>query len=122
MGDNGKGSFAKIPKETLIDNGKKTGPANGKNFPSHIRSSNGRATGTANLANVSKETLSDNGKVNMANMPKETLVANGKANAKSVNSQRWRCLVTGHISNPGGLSTYQRARGINTSLRVRISN
>ena len=40
--------------------------------------------------------------------------------AEKVNSQKWMCLETGHISNSGGLSRYQRARGIDTSKRKRI--
>ena len=40
--------------------------------------------------------------------------------AKSTNSQKWKCLETGFITNPGSLSRYQRARGIDTSKRVRI--
>jgi hypothetical protein len=30
---------------------------------------------------------------------------------------QFECLVTGHISNSGGLSRYQQARGIDTKLR-----
>ena len=45
----------------------------------------------------------------------------GKENAKKLNSQVWECTITGHRSNPGGLSKYQRARGIDTTKRVRIS-
>ena len=45
----------------------------------------------------------------------------GKENAKKLNSQVWECTITGHKSNPGGLSKYQRARGIDTTKRVRIS-
>lgn len=41
----------------------------------------------------------------------------GRRGCATINAQRWRCLVTGHISNSGGLSTYQKARGIDTSLR-----
>lgn len=41
-------------------------------------------------------------------------------NAKRTSSQRWMCLETGYISNAGGLSGYQRARGIDTSKRKRI--
>jgi len=33
---------------------------------------------------------------------------------------RFMCTVTGHVSNSGGLSRYQTARGIDTSLRVRV--
>jgi hypothetical protein len=40
--------------------------------------------------------------------------------AKKNNSQKWMCLETGHISNSGGLSRYQKARGIDTSKRKRI--
>ena len=36
------------------------------------------------------------------------------------NSQKWICLETGHISTPGGLSKYQKAKGIDTSKRVRV--
>jgi hypothetical protein len=37
-----------------------------------------------------------------------------------VNSTMWKCLVTGHISNAGALTIYQRSRGIDTSQRVKI--
>jgi hypothetical protein len=46
---------------------------------------------------------------------------NGKKSAAITNLQKWICLETGYISNPAGLSSYQRARGIDTSLRERIS-
>jgi hypothetical protein len=41
---------------------------------------------------------------------------------KSTSSQRWMCLKTGHISTPGGLTPYQRSRGINTNLRIRLTD
>jgi len=44
----------------------------------------------------------------------------GKIGSKNTNTQKWKCLITGHISNPGGLSTYQKKRGIDTSQRVRV--
>jgi hypothetical protein len=44
----------------------------------------------------------------------------GKIGGKKTGAQRWKCLVTGYISNPGGLSTYQKARGIDTTKRVRL--
>jgi hypothetical protein len=40
---------------------------------------------------------------------------------KSCCSQRWQCIETGFITNPGNLTKYQRARGIDTSKRIRIS-
>ena len=41
--------------------------------------------------------------------------------AQRINSQVWECLHSGHRSNPGGLSKFQNARDIDTSLRRRIS-
>jgi len=43
-----------------------------------------------------------------------------RENAKITNSQRWMCLETGFITNAGTLTGYQRARGIDTSKRVRV--
>jgi hypothetical protein len=37
--------------------------------------------------------------------------------ARKVNSQKWKCLVTGHISNAGGLSMFQNKRSIDKSFR-----
>ena len=44
----------------------------------------------------------------------------GKIGQKVTNSQQWRCLITGYISTPGPLSGYQKARGIDTSLREKV--
>ncbi len=44
-----------------------------------------------------------------------------RENAKITNSQKWMCLETGFITHPGTLSKYQKARGIDTSKRVRVS-
>jgi hypothetical protein len=41
--------------------------------------------------------------------------------SRKASSQKFQCTVTGHITNAGGLSMYQRARGIDTSNRVRVS-
>jgi hypothetical protein len=41
--------------------------------------------------------------------------------ARKNNSQRWQCTITDYITSAGGLSCYQKARGIDTSNRVRIS-
>lgn len=44
----------------------------------------------------------------------------GKKGAPVQHAQRWQCLVTDYISTPCGLSNYQKARGIDTSLRERV--
>jgi hypothetical protein len=41
-------------------------------------------------------------------------------NVKKTNSQKWMCAETGFITNSGSLSRYQKARGIDTSKRVRL--
>ena len=40
--------------------------------------------------------------------------------AKKTNSQKWQCTITGFIANPGNLSQYQKARGIDKSMRIRL--
>ncbi len=47
---------------------------------------------------------------------KEQFSENGKRNC----SQKWKCTVTGYISNAGALANYQRHRGIDISNRIRI--
>ena len=44
-----------------------------------------------------------------------------RSNAAKQHAQRWRCLVTGYETTPAPLSRYQRARGIDTSLRERVT-
>ena len=49
----------------------------------------------------------------------------GKKCGTITSAQRWKCLVTGHISTPGGLSNHQKGLGIDykdKSLRVRITH
>ena len=39
---------------------------------------------------------------------------------KKTNSQKWKCTETGYITNAGALTQYQRARGIDTSKRIKL--
>jgi hypothetical protein len=54
---------------------------------------------------------------------KKHLVEGGNncGQADKQHTQKWRCLVTGHISTPCGLSHWQRARGIDKKLRERVA-
>jgi hypothetical protein len=52
---------------------------------------------------------------------KEQKIEDGRKGIKITNSQKWECLETGFITNPGNLTQYQRAKGIDTSKRKRIS-
>jgi hypothetical protein len=44
----------------------------------------------------------------------------GAKAAKITNSQKWMCTETGYVSTPGGLSSYQKSKGIDISKRVKI--
>lgn len=44
----------------------------------------------------------------------------GRIGGKISSAQRWKCTVTGYVSNAPGLSHYQRHRNIDVSNRVRI--
>jgi hypothetical protein len=35
-------------------------------------------------------------------------------------SQKWKCLETEFVANPGNLAKYQKARGIDKSMRIRV--
>ncbi len=74
----------------------------------------GKAVGGKAVGQLNRERSTNN-------LPKEVLSRAGRASASVVNYQRWKCTVTGHISNPGGLSSWQNKRGIPTSMRMRIS-
>ena len=54
-------------------------------------------------------------------MTTDELIEAGKKGNKKTNAQRWECLETGFITNPGNLTKYQKARDIDTSKRKRIS-
>jgi hypothetical protein len=41
--------------------------------------------------------------------------------AKNTNKQQWKCTETGFISNPGALTNYQKAKGIDIKNRIKIS-
>lgn len=43
-----------------------------------------------------------------------------KKSAAVTNTQKWKCLTTGHISTPGGLSRYQQKRGLPTGPENRV--
>jgi len=75
---------------------------------------------------LSREQKSENGKktkelgLGIFALTKQQMTENGRNGSKVTNSQKWQCTETGHISNSGGLSRYQNARGIDTSKRVRV--
>jgi hypothetical protein len=53
-------------------------------------------------------------------MTSEELFEARKKAAREQHAQKWQCTETRYISTPCGLSHYQKARGIDTSNRIRI--
>lgn len=51
----------------------------------------------------------------------ESCSKGGKKGGGTAASQRWECLVTGKIASAAVLAKWQKARGIDTSLRRRLS-
>ena len=59
-------------------------------------------------------------KTGVCGRSREKIIEDGKKGGKISGNQRWKCLETGFITNAGNLSKYQKARGIDTSKRIRI--
>jgi len=102
-----------LTTEQRIEIGKKSSETNKKN-------------GTG-VYGMTFEQRRENGKkvkelgVGIFAMTTDELIEAGKKGNKITNSQRWECLETGFITNPGNLTKYQKARDIDTSKRIRVS-
>ena len=59
-------------------------------------------------------------KIGIFGMSKEEKSNHSRKAVAITNAQRWICLESGFVSTSGGLSAYQKARGIDTSKRERI--
>jgi general stress protein YciG len=133
-----KGIYARTPEQMIID-GKKGAQKVKENetgifsLTTEQLSENGKKGGTKTyelglgLFSLTKEQMIENGKKS-GKRAKElglgifALTPEQRSeNGKKLNSQRCKCTETGYVSTPAGLSNYQRARGIDTSKRVRIS-
>ena len=82
------------------------------------KQSNKNKTG---IHSFSKQQRIDIGKKS-GNKNKETghIQELGKKQIKKLNTEKWRCLITNYISTPGPLTIYQKSRGIDTTLRIKI--
>jgi hypothetical protein len=50
----------------------------------------------------------------------ETCQQGGLKGGRTTSSQKWKCLKTGHITNAGALTCYQKHRNIDVTLRERV--
>jgi hypothetical protein len=76
----------------------------------------GKKAGNASSAATTLEWKQERGRNAAAKQSIEDKRRGGVEAAKV----KFKCLVTGHISTAPGLSSYQRKRGIDTSLRERV--
>jgi len=112
----------RVPKEKAIELGRKNGKIHGKK--------GGQKTHKLKIGlhGISKEQRVEFSRKG-GNKNKELGIGicgltaeQRRINSKKVHSQRWMCTETGHITTPGGLTNYQRKRGIDTSKRKQIFN
>ena len=113
--ENKVGIFA-LTKEQLSENGKKGGKKSGRKC---------KKLGIG-IFSMSEEERVKSGK-NGGKKTKELGIGifgmslkEKKEIVEKTNSQKWMCLETEYVTNSGALTRYQKARGIDTSKRVRI--
>jgi hypothetical protein len=127
-----------VSKETSIEIGRRNGKMNkelGRGFfkrtPEQWSIDGKKASQKAKELGVgifgfTKEQLSEFGKkvyelnIGIFALTPEQKIENCKKGGKLSGNQKWKCTETGYISNPPGLSHYQRKRGIDTSKRMRV--
>jgi hypothetical protein len=133
-------------KEQMTEDGKKAAQKNKENgtaifgMTSKERSEAGKKGGKTTFERgvgvygLSKEQLSKNGKKNgpkggkacyekgvgAHGLSPEEKSEVGKKGGKAASSQKWQCTETGYVSNSGGLTRYQNAKGIDTSNRIKV--
>ena len=112
----GSANIAKMPKETLRENGRKTGAANLKKISKETLRANAaripketlRANGRKNIAKIPKETLREGGRktgaVNIAKVPKETL----RENASKTNTLKRERQIASYVNAGIPLPTHLR--------------
>ena len=118
----GKDNFLKnrgifgLSKEQKSENSRKSGLQHKENktgfcgMSAEKRSELGRKNSLKNKKN----------KIGIFKMTSDELSKCVSKGGTKTNSQKWKCLITGHISNPGGLSRFQNKRGIDKSLREMV--
>ena len=83
------------------------------------RKKNGRKGGLI----IGPKTGADNVKLKRGycGRSKEQMSIDAKKGCSITNFQRWECLVTGFVANPGNLTRYQKKRNIDIKLRKKLN-
>jgi hypothetical protein len=120
--------FHGLTPEQMSENGKRAGKIGGK-IGGKI---SGKLTYELGIGihGLTKEQIIENGKISgkltyelgigVHGLTAEQRTQNGKKGGSISGKQKWKCLETGFITNAGNLTKYQRARGIDTSKRIRL--
>ena len=117
-----------LTKEDRVKNGRKGGLISGNNNKKNKTGFCGRSKEKMSIDGRKAGKIGGkvSGKLTYKNrtgihgLSKEETKRNASMGGKVISSQRWKCLVTGFISTAGALGNYQKARGIDTSQRVRV--
>ena len=109
-----------LTKEQRIENGKKYNHLGGYKSKKlkvgiHGLSKEERVENSKKMQKICKEN-----KTGIWKFTEEERKQRFYENCGNVNKIKWMCLETGHISTPGPLTNYQRARDIDTSKRKRV--
>ena len=72
-------------------------------------------------ASRTPEERSEISKKGYVKLTPEERIARSRKGGRIISAMKFQCTVTGFITNAGNLSKYQKARGIDTSNRVRVS-
>jgi hypothetical protein len=104
--------------EKMRENGKKGGPKGGKTSYEKGSGIYGRSKEQHSEDSRKAGKTSYEKGVGFHAFSKEERIEVGK----EVSSQKWQCTETGYISTAGGLTYYQKARGIDTSKRIKVDS
>jgi len=117
--------WAFVPKETLIENGRKTSKKlmsekRGIHGASHEQRSAWNKENGAKGCHAAGRSTFEKG-VGLFAMSDEAKDARNKKGASVINGTQWMCLETGYLSTSGPLTKWQRKRGIDPLRRVRLT-
>jgi hypothetical protein len=114
--ENKTGIFG-LSTEQILENSKKGGAiAFEMGVGVHARTKEQMSEDGKKGGSISGKKNYDNG-IGLASITKEER----KEIVEKTNSQKWMCLETEYVSTAAGVVAYQKARGIDTSKRIRIS-
>ena len=102
------------------DRGKKGRMKQLANTTPEQRSAWSRKARVKQLANTTPEQRSAATRKGRMKQLANTTPEQRSAAFRNVRETKFQCTITGHISNAGPLTNYQRARGIDTSNRVKV--